>query len=635
MYNTFFGFREKPFKLVPNPEYLFLSKSHEIALAHLTYATEHGDGFVVITGEVGTGKTTLCRNYLEGLDEQTESAYIFNPKMAYEQLLGSICREFGISVQDNSAKALLEALYAYLIEKNSAHHKVVLVIDEAQGLSIENLELVRMLSNLETTRNKLLQIILVGQPELEEKLETYELRQLAQRISLNYQLTPLSFKDTQAYIRHRLGIASQQRRVDLFSTAACRLVFRFSKGIPRLINIICDRALLTAYSQNKTFISRSIMQTAMREVSQHGHDQATIRKRWFLLAGIGVGLLALLIVAIVTTFQQGTITIHDLMLAGLDYTGWNQTKSAVTDGKAISEHNDIATQSPLAAADKDGQATAPTESEPPEAVVESSEPVPATAVQTATPDRPPEAAAVTETVAVESTASQTDSGADSSSAFTRLIGSLNSQSSRKSSATALLNMWHHAPVNIDLIPTELGDDGFFHLAASQYGLRSYTIHNDWPLVQKLNLPAIVTMRSPDSGQTVYLPLVGWRDQTLIFQDETNDSTIELTAEAIQPYVNGPVYVFWNNILGYDMDIGFGADINAVFMVKNLLRQVGYTQLNQTPTFDPLTREAVMDFQSRHQLTVDGLVGPLTKIMLLQQSGSVTLPALSDAGRPPS
>lgn len=196
MYNTFFGFREKPFKLVPNPDFLYLSRSHQIALAHLTYAVDQGDGFVVITGEVGTGKTTLCRIFLERLDERTDSAYIFYPKLDSVQLLTAICNEFGIRTNHTSVKPLLDVINGFLIMKNQEDRKVILLIDEAQNLSVENLEMVRMLSNLETTRSKLLQIILVGQPELGDKLDTYELRQLAQRISLSTYLSPLGQNET-------------------------------------------------------------------------------------------------------------------------------------------------------------------------------------------------------------------------------------------------------------------------------------------------------------------------------------------------------------------------------------------------------------------------------------------------------
>ncbi|MBW2011384.1 MAG: AAA family ATPase, partial [Deltaproteobacteria bacterium] len=191
MYKNFFGFKERPFNLVPDPAYLFLSKSHEEALAHLTYAVVQGDGFVEITGEVGTGKTTLCRAFLESLDDDTKTAYIFNPKLDSIQLLKAINDELGINSDADNTKELIDSLNLFLIEKKTQGKNVILLIDEAQNLTREVLEQLRLLSNLETTKQKLLQVILVGQPELREKLDSHELRQLGQRISLSCQLIPL------------------------------------------------------------------------------------------------------------------------------------------------------------------------------------------------------------------------------------------------------------------------------------------------------------------------------------------------------------------------------------------------------------------------------------------------------------
>ena len=185
MYKNFFGLREKPFKLVPNPVYLFLSRSHEEALAHLNYALTQGDGFVLITGEVGTGKTTLCRAFLDDLKENTEAAYVFNPKLDSLQLLKAINDEFGIDSDADNTKDLIDVLNVFLMRKKAAGCNVILLVDEAQNLSKPVLEQLRLLSNLETNTHKLIQIILVGQPELAEMLETYELRQLGQRITLS------------------------------------------------------------------------------------------------------------------------------------------------------------------------------------------------------------------------------------------------------------------------------------------------------------------------------------------------------------------------------------------------------------------------------------------------------------------
>jgi general secretion pathway protein A len=267
MYKTHFGFREKPFQLVPNPAYLFLSKSHEEALAHLNYAVSQGDGFVQITGEVGTGKTTLCRAFIEGLDPDIEVAYLFNPTLNAVELLEALHDEWAIPYEKGaSPKRLIDSLNGFLMKKKARGQKVLLVIDEAQHLKGEVLEQIRLLSNLETHTEKLLQIILVGQPELADMMSSYALRQLGQRITLCASLRPLSFRDTVRFIQHRLHIAGPGARVD-FTRSAYRKIFRYAKGIPRLIHIVCDRALLVAYVLEKDRITGPIVRTAIRELT--------------------------------------------------------------------------------------------------------------------------------------------------------------------------------------------------------------------------------------------------------------------------------------------------------------------------------------------------------------------------------
>jgi hypothetical protein len=219
------------------------------------------------------------------------------------------------------------------------------------------------------------------------------------------------------------------------------------------------------------------------------------------------------------------------------------------------------------------------------------------------------------------------------STIAHLIEQSDPLSSRKHCVTALLALWHQPRPNADLIPADVDDAAFFDIAARQYGLRSHAVINNWALVQRLNLPAIVAMRSADSSQTVFLMLVGWRGQKLYFEDERNGGTIEADMDALQPYLDGRAYVFWKNVLGYDMIIRFGAKAKAILEVKNLLRKIGYNQLDQSPSFDQATLQAVIDFQARHQLSTDGLVGTLTKIMLLQKTSAVDMPALSPQGSP--
>ena len=278
MYKNFFGFNERPFKLVPNPAYLFLSRSHEEALAHLTYAVIQGEGFMEITGEVGTGKTTLCRAFLEHLSDDTKAAYIFNPNLDSVELLKTINDEFGIPSDADNTKDLIDTLNAFLIEQKTQGKTTILLIDEAQNLTNEVLEQLRLLSNLETAKHKLLHIILVGQPELKEKLNSHELRQLRQRISLSCRLIPLSFKDVRNYIQHRINVASGKPGIQ-FADAAYRSIYNYSQGIPRLINIVCDRALLTAFGLDQKEITQNIVRASIKELTDRSDINKSIFKK--------------------------------------------------------------------------------------------------------------------------------------------------------------------------------------------------------------------------------------------------------------------------------------------------------------------------------------------------------------------
>ncbi len=267
MYTAHFGFREKPFRLVPNPEYLFLSDSHREALANLHYALAQGEGFVEITGEVGTGKTTLCRAFLEGLDETTCAAYIFNPRLGPRQLLRALNDEFGIAAAEAAdTKGLVDALNRFLLEKKAQGKRVIVLIDEAQNLARNVLEQLRLLSNLETRREKLLQIVLVGQPELADLLDSPALRQVGQRIAIRCRLLPLDLRQTAQYIRYRLNVAAR-RPLDLFTPRAIRRIHAWSGGIPRLINIACDRALLAAFGGNRRRVTGGLARRAIAELS--------------------------------------------------------------------------------------------------------------------------------------------------------------------------------------------------------------------------------------------------------------------------------------------------------------------------------------------------------------------------------
>jgi general secretion pathway protein A len=268
MYCDYFGFSEKPFTITPNPHFVFLSEIHREAFARLLYGVDSHAGFIALTGEVGTGKTTMLRTLLTQLDpEKYTSALIFNPCMSGEQLLVGVCREFNITAEEQNRSGYLDALNRFLIDQNRAGRTVVLVIDEAQNLEPEVLEQVRLLSNLETEQDKLIQIILAGQPELNNLLHRHDLRQLNQRITVRCRLTPMGFDDTAQYVRHRLRI-SGSRIPDIFTTAAIKRIYRFSHGTPRLINVACEQALVMAWTRETTSVSRAIAAEVIAELQQ-------------------------------------------------------------------------------------------------------------------------------------------------------------------------------------------------------------------------------------------------------------------------------------------------------------------------------------------------------------------------------
>ena len=289
MYTSFFGLNEKPFSITPDPRYLFMSERHGEALAHLVYGVTESGGFIQLTGEVGTGKTTLVRTLLQNrLPDNADVAVVLNPQLSAIEFLETICEELGVAgVEDKgSSKALIDALNRYLLAAHAEGRRTIVLVDEAQNLARDVLEQVRLLTNLETSKQKLLQIILIGQPELRELLARSDLRQLAQRITARYHLEPLTRDESAVYIEHRLRVAGALG--EIFDSAARREVFRLSQGVPRLINVICDRALLGAYSNESRRVSRTLVSRAAAEIS--GKVYVPPLLRWAAPAMVGMAL---------------------------------------------------------------------------------------------------------------------------------------------------------------------------------------------------------------------------------------------------------------------------------------------------------------------------------------------------------
>jgi general secretion pathway protein A len=290
MYTNFFNLKQAPFSIAPDPRYLFMSERHREALAHLLYGINSGGGFVLLTGEIGAGKTTVCRCFIEQIPDNCRLAYIFNPKLTVAELLQSVCEEFRIEgpAGEQGVKGYVDAINAWLLAAHAQGMNSVLVIDEAQNLAPEVLEQLRLLTNLETSERKLLQIILIGQPELRTMLARPELEQLAQRVIARYHLGPLSEPETGAYIAHRMAVAGAQG-APVFPASIVPALHRITQGVPRRINLLCDRALLGAYVENSREVTRTILRKAAGEVFATEARAPVRTARWPLLAG---GLLA-------------------------------------------------------------------------------------------------------------------------------------------------------------------------------------------------------------------------------------------------------------------------------------------------------------------------------------------------------
>ena len=287
MYTHYFQLKQSPFSIAPDPRYLFMSERHREALAHLLYGVGSGGGFVLLTGEIGAGKTTVCRCFMEQIPDNCQLAYIFNPKLSVEELLHSICEEFRIALAPgvSSVKGYVDAINAHLLASHAQGKNNVLIIDEAQNLSAAVLEQLRLLTNLETSERKLLQIILIGQPELRAMLARPELEQLAQRVIARYHLGSLTAEETASYVRHRLAVAGSTAQTP-FAPRLMAQIHALSHGVPRRINLLCDRALLGAYVENQPQVTRQILRRAAEEVfAEEGNRAVAPGLRWPHVAG--------------------------------------------------------------------------------------------------------------------------------------------------------------------------------------------------------------------------------------------------------------------------------------------------------------------------------------------------------------
>jgi len=555
---------------------------------------------------VGTGKTTLCRMFLENLDENTEAAYIFNPKLDVLQLLKAVNDEFGIASDTDSVKALIDRLNAFLLEQKAQGKSVILLIDEAQNLSADVLEQLRLLSNLETTTSKLLQIILVGQPELGELLESGTLRQLNQRITLSCHLVPLNAVETREYIRHRIHVASQTPGLE-FSAGAHRSIFRYSAGIPRLINIVCDRALLTAYTRNKHRITNRIVKQALHELDSKGHRR---RARPMLLREkLTIGLLSVLVLLVAGLVAGQILLGPPARMAAAPVVHHRIEKEAAPTTADVRPE----TMDDRSKADADPVAVSnlqplpqPSNEPPPSAVA--ALPTPAAAMEPQ-PQLEPETAPESPNPDPE---------------LLRVLAATDTMQSRAGALAAVLNAWKAKMTEGK--PDVLDSDTYFRLAARYSKLEIIQVKGNLNLLRKLNLPAILEFPLPDGLR--FLAVTGLGIDAVSLSD--GQKNYVLAPAALTKMWNGRAHILWRNHFNYTGVIPINSPGEVILALKEHLKTLGFPVGVLDTTYDDVTRQAIKTIQARNGLDADGMVGPQTKIVLYNEDPSLTIPRLDRA-----
>ena len=615
MYDKYFGLTDKPFSIAPDPRYLFMSEQHREALAHLVYGVGDGGGFVLLTGEVGTGKTTVCRCLLEQIPENTRIAFILNPKLSATELLATVCDELHITYPEMpNLKELNDRLNDFLLRSHGAGLKIVLMIDEAQNLSIEILEQIRLLTNLETNKEKLLQIILIGQPELKDLLAKHELRQLAQRITARYHLSPLSLEESESYILHRLEVSGFNDT--LFDKKAIKELYRRTDGVPRLINVLCDRAMLGAYARNRRLIGPKVVKQAASEVM--GGDirevQADTIKpdhtpahNWRL---VSLALAAIVIAGgsyIFYFLPQQKDQHQELIVPQQMAEKQAIIQQQTAQLEEVNEENQQLknTIKEMELDDEEPQPEQGIELEPSHEQEVASEITPSTDILE-DPD-------LQETVAIE-----TD--ADIVPLLPFLPAEL--QSSGQSQAQQLLlERW-----NIDYQAQAEGDFCDF---ASSNQLRCEQATGDWWLLQRTNRPAILKLAAAE-GEAVYGVLLGL-DQKNVLINFSGKMQL-LTRKQVSEYWTGEYQLLWQAPPNYQQPLAISMSGVTVQWLLTSMAKLENLDLIVPPNavFDVALEQKVQEFQNQHELVADGVVG-LHTIIALNSLMDNDIPTLSTTG----
>ncbi len=573
MYATYFGLTDEPFAITPDPHYLFMSERHREALAHLFYGLGNRGGFVQLTGEIGAGKTTICRSLLATLPRNVDVALILSPTLGVRELLLTICDELRIAYAADgpSIKELVDCLNGYLLAANAQGRKTVLIIDEAQNLSAEVLEQIRLLTNLETERHKLLQIFLIGQPELRENLQQHGLRQLAQRVTARYHLGPLTQTETLQYVRHRLSIAGCEQ--ELFTLGALRKIFKISKGVPRTINILCDRALLGAYVTGQDMVDTRIVRNAAREVAGDPLDNHDLPvPGWARVA------------AVIMLSVAGTLALANWWASYLP-------ENIAQTPEIIQQSAEEFTDSPVLAS-------------PPLTPIVFHEPIDEGPLDPALANV--KVAAAQTSVIPPQAHGQTSSEIAAAESAIALADLLSHQPELRSSAEQqLLQRWQ--------LPTAVNGDLCTHALA--YGLKCFAGRGHWRDLRQLDRPTIISLYSDIYEGPRWAVLAELADDAATLEFSGHQQRFSFSE--IDEYWRGEYLVLWRPPLPDIELISSASPRAAIGWLREALSEVQDTPvLNPSgEEFDWSLTKAVMAFQRRSGLAVDGTVGAATFIAL--------------------
>jgi general secretion pathway protein A len=599
MYTECFKLSEPPFSLTPDPRFLYMSERHREGLAHLFYGVQQPGGFVQLTGDIGSGKTTLCRCLIKQLPPGTDIALILNPRLTVIELLAAVCDELGISYPAEAAsnKVLIDALNQRLLESHARSRRTVLIIDEAQDLNEDVLEQIRLLTNLETSKEKLLQIILIGQPELLSILKQKNLRQLAQRITARYHLLALSRSETYAYIQHRLLVAG--RRDPLFTRRAKHSVYRLSRGVPRAINIICDRALLGAYALDAQRISAGIVRKASRET--RGILPWHRRFRFAVIAGI-------LVIAALIAVAALVLPPANRSLLRQKVESLFKTKGEISSKDAV--------RHPLMPADTRHETVRPDGSVPDESPNGSSAFLNPKSAQA---DR----AAKTEVMDQQHRLNAVSS--EKPTAAPKLTDVLAGAPLSGASNYSFANLYIQMGIKLPLNPSDLGCGN-----ARTQGYDCLFKTGNWLKLRRYDLPAILEIILPN-GNRHQIAIVGLVNEvaTLAIGDWTHASALS----EINKVWDGSFVLLWKPPFPL-RQLSIGNSGKEVLWVRHALDSLEGKAQNPADSelFDEALRLRILAFQRSQSLIQDGLVGSETLVRITVALQGVNAPSLSRRAR---